>query len=255
MFGNIFFKKNELPSTLDTTKNIETLAHNTPEYFKDVNDFVQIEKEQGNIRLRQNGIDESIASMFTVPEQLQQKTSTLNESEPVSEEYLDKELQEEHSSHEINVSSESELVVQVKNEYAASVFFDKACDVLTRRGVSAENMPLALEHVFTKMAQKCIESFKGEMLQILFAYDLDEFDAENYIYWRLNEYTENNPLYLTTDDSHEKLVAENFVSDVLIERFHAREDAIVGTPEEQDAAQDIVTSEKIDSLLDEINTL
>ncbi len=111
-----------------------------------------------------------------------------------------------------------------------------------------------MEHIFTKMALKATEAFKGEMAQALAARGLDELDTENYIYWRLNEHTTDNIMYLTENSGTEFLVAPNFVNNTLLEAFFDKTKTIKGTPEEIQEA-DVVTSEKIDELLDDINNI
>ena len=232
------------------------------DYFSDVieelQDSVNMWKTQNHIEMQKIGLSPDIFSMFD----LQETPSTdLDEiiSEPEEELSQSKEIRPEASQEtiapqEILPQSENDLLLQVKNEYAASIFFDKTRNVLLKRGVPEEKLPDAIDQIFTKMSLKTIETFKGAMTQTLNEFGLNELDTENYIYWRLNEHTADNIMYLIENGEREMLVAENFVTEALLDIFFKNTESIEGTPEEIHEA-DVVTSEKIDELLDDINNL
>lgn len=260
MLGVNFFKKNESPIAKATQSSKETpLFHE--DSLDELQDSVNMWRVQNEIEMKKMGISLEIANMFGVDTEdlaassdLNQKNHPLQPTEASNENAGTHPKKEIAPPQEILPQSENDLLLQVKNEYAASAFFDKTHDVLLKRGVSEENLPDAMEHIFTKMATKSIESFKGAITQVLNENGLDELDTENYIYWRLNEHTDDNIMYLVKDGDKEVLVAENFITDNLLDSFYKRAENIEGTPEELREA-DVVTSEKIDELLDDINNL
>lgn len=273
MFGVNFFKKNESPHTHpspeeaqhlntpheQTSKNNDLIETPDIHAFDDLNDFLQIERVQQEIQFSGFGIEKP-KSFFHAEIPIVEELDTKNSSnraietsfENREEEVFTKEdSQQKNKNQEITPLSETDLVAQIITEYNKSVFAQKAKEALIRRGVNEKKLPNILEQLFTKMAHKSIEAFKGDITQILFESGFDELDAENYIYWRFNEYTQDNSMRLITNGEKEALIADNFLTEELITLFQTQQENMTeAVTEERDAT--IVTSEKIDELISEI---
>ncbi len=279
MFGINFLKKNttknnttETKATLNTTRNSSI--------FAELQDSVNMWQAQTDIEAQKCGVPTNVASMFTLLEiqtddfpteeiapDTTENTHHTQETGEKNEHNADSTAEHADDTQntpptedvitppkELLPQSENDLVALVKDEYTNSIFFDKAHAALQKRNVPAENLEGVLDKLFTKMAQKAVATFTGDMLQLLNENGLNTFDAENYIYWRLNEYTKDNVMYLIADDDQETLIAENFITDTLLAQFYDKQEHMEDAPSDKDA-ENIVTSEKIDTLLDDINNI
>ncbi len=293
MFGVNFFKKNtkELSEDSEISKSHQETVSSSQKnsflpdgVFDELQDSVNIWHAQNEIEMKQRGISTDIATMFIItkeePEEcedisfeqmkespLQNDSTEVKETEEIlenveersenktqNENVIDEEEEEITLPNELLPTSETELISQVCDEYMESIFFDKAHEALLKRNVPKDKIPNALEDLFTKMAKKSVESFKGTITQLLNEVGLDEIEVANYIYWRLNEYTKDNVMYLVKEGDREMLVADNFVTEELLEYFYNDENS---TDEKliNDKGIPIVTSEKLDELLDDINNV
>lgn len=251
---HLFSRKSESPQKeLLPTESPETPA------VADLREQLQITSTQNAILLEQAGLPSDIRSIFT-PDALSDtditpidgadndrdlNTEEISENTPDIEPTTSEQLIGYPQSFES--SSENELINLLKEQYNTTHFRDTTHNVLVRRGIPEENVPQTTEKILKKMALRTIDNFKGDMAQNLNEHGLGELDVDNYIYWRLNEYPINNPLYIITDGKNDSLSADNFISPELLSLFQQNQESIIF---DGDAFSDM-TDETMQSLSEE----
>lgn len=210
-----FSSKSESP----LTKIVSTESLDSP-IVTDIREHLQINLTQNAIILKKANLPIDISSIFEIEKNVHDSIHT-----PPSEK-LDTSL------HTFSPHSDDELFALIKKQYKNSRFLEKTHDVLLRRGIPSEKMPPIIDQILINMTHKVIENFKGEITQLLHEYEINAFDAENYIYWRLNEYTQDNTMYLITHNEQDLLSADNFFTQELFTLFQQQETSAIFDDEE-----------------------